>query len=322
MVRRAPAACALAVLAVLAGGCGDDLQKARWFAASERMHLRAWTTASGYVYPFGWRDTVLDLACPLDAKACAPQVDAYFSDARCRDFVVASRDELPPIVMYVDGGAGKGHGFRIEEPFAGSVYAGWRHCVLVGPPEPGFHYATGRTYAEVQAADVQDTGLGWRYVYLAPAYAAVASDEAVAAAEAIDRVSVEDGPGRLRTRYLGTLADPSTAGVLDTHLDVPCAPAPDLAGAMRCLPRMLAPIYRDAFADAACTQAITGPLYAAPGYTRDAAGYARVDEPVGEVYIRAGSACAPASVAPWRATGRVDPAIFEPFTETELGPDD
>jgi hypothetical protein len=284
------------------------------------MHLRAWTTASGYVYPFGWRDTVLDLACPLDAKACAPQVDAYFSDARCRDFVVASRDELPPIVMYVDGGAGKGHGFRIEESFAGSVYAGWRHCVLVGPPEPGFHYATGRTYAEVQAADVQDTGLGWRYVYLAPAYAAVASDEAVAAAEAIDRVSVEDGPGRLRTRYLGTLADPSTAGVLDTHLDVPCAPAPDLAGAMRCLPRMLAPIYRDAFADAACTQPVGALLYAAAGYAVEDGHYVRVDAAVDGVHVRAGDLCIPASVTAWRASAAVDATAFEPMHEVELAP--
>jgi hypothetical protein len=312
----APAASALVLCAV--AGCGDNLVKIDSVRSGPRLRARWWESAAGFRTLAGWRDTALDLECaPLD-EACAPRVTAYFADAGCRELVAASPGELPPLAMYVDGNIRVGHGIRItDEPFDGTIYASWRGCVVAGRTDATARFARGVLERDVQVATHEPIDLGTRVVWPDGAEAYVAAPDAIAAAGL--GVGIEDGPGRLRARYLGTLELPLAAGILDLELDAPCAPAPDLAGEVRCLPAFAAPIYVAAFTDPACTQPVGAPLYRAPGFAIEAGGYVAVDAAVaGPAYVRAADRCVPTTItALWRAGAPLDPAAFVALTEVE-----
>ena len=314
--------CALVAAGLVLAGCGGDSFRAEWWHASDRLHARAWVGADGYRYLAGWRDVELGLECGIEAAACGPWVTAYYADARCRVFVAGTTGELPPHVVFTDSG-GYGFGLEIVGPYQGGLYVRKGECVGAGMTTADKTYGYGRPFGGVIISEAEARDGGVRWYYETGAWASLASAEGIALATRLGKLNVDDGPGRLRTRYINdTDATPLAAGIFDDELGTPCAPAVALDGATRCLPPWRAPLYRDgtAFTDAACTAPVTARLFAEPGFAATGDGYVAVDAPwEGPVFVRNADRCDPSSIPTLYTTGEaLAPAVFVALTLEEL----
>ena len=317
------AAPAALVLAAVVGGCGDNLAQPTWWSDSDRMRARAWATESGYQYVFGWRDTMLDVTCDAGAPACAPLVQVYYADAGCRELVAASVAELPAIAMYRDSRGG--HGIRINGPsFTGALYIRRGGCRPAGETDPNFNHARAERLDEVLSPEVEPLELGATYTFADGAFVALADPAAIEVAEAFLDIEIEEGPARLRTRYILDGEVPLAAGIHDMEHGIRCFPGVDPTGALRCLPAVVVPVYAAgaAFADTACTQPLDHAIYVSRGHAvaPGGDGYVRVDtEVTADVHVRAGTACnAAGSLALWREGAAIPITGFVPMFVEEI----